>query len=148
MPFLIAGAGTLYVIVRRRAWRRALLTLGARGRRGSVVLAPWTIFASSKAGKFVPVSKGSAAALFVGTYLPGGGTTIGMKMHLEKELRARHPEKTAGVKTYKIPAGVRARDLRRASIRSSRATTRCRSRRATTSSTTPPPSRSRSPRWA
>ena len=49
------------------------------------------------------MTKGSAAALFVGTYLPGGGTTIGMKEHLEDELRRRHPE-YEGMKTYKIPA--------------------------------------------
>jgi hypothetical protein len=51
----------------------------------------------------VPVTKGSAAALFVGTYLPGGGTTIGMKMALERQLRAKHPEYRR-LKTYKIPA--------------------------------------------
>ena len=67
------------------------------------MLAPWTIYASSEEGRFIPVTKGSAAALFVGTYLPGGGTTIGMKEHLEAELRAEHPEYD-GLKTYKIPA--------------------------------------------
>ncbi len=103
VPFLIAGAGVLYVLVRRRAWRRALLTWGLVALAAAVVLAPWTIYASHKAGAFVPVTKGSAAALFVGTYLPGGGTTVGMKEHLEAELRRRHPQ-LAGVKTYKIPA--------------------------------------------
>ena len=49
------------------------------------------------------MTKGSAAALFVGTYLPGGGTTMGMKTHLEDELRRRNP-KYEGIKTYKIPA--------------------------------------------
>jgi hypothetical protein len=67
------------------------------------VLAPGTIYASREEGRFIPVTKGSAAALFVGTYLPGGGTTIGMKEHLESELRKRHPEYN-GLKTYKIPA--------------------------------------------
>ena len=67
------------------------------------MLAPWTIYASGEEGRFIPVTKGSAAALFVGTYLPGGGTTIGMKEHLEAQLRAKHPEYD-GIKTYKIPA--------------------------------------------
>src|SRR4051812_41117938 len=101
VPFLIAGFGVLMALV-RRAPRSAIpwLVLGAVA---AVVLAPWTIYASSQEGKFVPVTKGSAAALFVGTYLPGGGTTIGMKMALEPQLRAKHPE-FKGVKTYKIPA--------------------------------------------
>jgi hypothetical protein len=68
-----------------------------------VVLLPWTIYASSEEGRFIPVTKGSASALFVGTYLPGGGTTMGMKTHIEDELRRRHPEYN-GIKTYKIPA--------------------------------------------
>jgi 4-amino-4-deoxy-L-arabinose transferase-like glycosyltransferase len=104
VPFLIAGFGALAVIVRARAWRRALMTWGMVGIAALVVLAPWTIYASAEEGQFVPVTKGSAAALFVGTYLPGGGTTVGMKMALEPELRRLHPE-LKGVKTYKIPAG-------------------------------------------
>ncbi len=67
------------------------------------MLAPWTIYASREEGRFIPVTKGSAAALFVGTYLPGGGTTIGMKEALEPQLRAKHPE-YKDTKTYKIPA--------------------------------------------
>jgi 4-amino-4-deoxy-L-arabinose transferase-like glycosyltransferase len=103
VPFLIAGIGAPVVVWRTRAWRRALLTWGAVAAAALVVLAPWTIYASADQGKFVPVTKGSAAALFVGTYLPGGGTTVGMKEALEPELRRRHPE-LKHVKTYKIPA--------------------------------------------
>ena len=103
LPFLLAGLGALIVLWRARAWRRALLTWGALAAATAVVLAPWTIYASSQEGKFVPVTKGSAAALFVGTYLPGGGTTVGMKMAIEPELRRRHPE-FKDTKTYKIPA--------------------------------------------
>jgi 4-amino-4-deoxy-L-arabinose transferase-like glycosyltransferase len=103
LPFLLAGAGALIVVWRARAWRRALLTWGALAAATAVVLAPWTIYASAQEGKPVPVTKGSAAALFVGTYLPGGGTTVGMKMALEPELRRRHPG-LDGTKTYKIPA--------------------------------------------
>jgi 4-amino-4-deoxy-L-arabinose transferase-like glycosyltransferase len=103
LPFLLAGLGAAIAVWRARAWRRALLTWGALAAATVVVLAPWTIYASAKEGKPVPVTKGSAAALFVGTYLPGGGTTVGMKMALEPELRRRHPEYD-GIKTYKIPA--------------------------------------------
>ena len=103
LPFLLAGLAALIVLWRARAWRRALTTWGVLAGACALVLAPWTIYASSQEGQFVPVTKGSASALFVGTYLPGGGTTVGMKFALEKQLRAKHPE-LAGTKTYKIPA--------------------------------------------
>jgi 4-amino-4-deoxy-L-arabinose transferase-like glycosyltransferase len=103
VPFLIAGLGGAIVLWRERSLRRALLSWGMVGIAAAVVLAPWTIYASNREGRFIPVTKGSAAALFVGTYLPGGGTTVGMKAHLEAELRRRHPE-LGNMKTYKIPA--------------------------------------------
>jgi len=102
VPFLIAGLGGLIALIRTRSWR-SLIPPALLAGTAIVVLAPWTIYASSEEGRFIPVTKGSAAALFVGTYLPGGGTTIGMKEHLEPQLRAKHPE-YAGLKTYKIPA--------------------------------------------
>src|SRR5262249_57623125 len=102
-PFRLAGIAVVIVLWRARDWRRAAKTWGALAAACAVVLLPWTIYASTQEGGFVPVTKGSAAALFVGTYLPGGGTTVGMKMAIEKELRRRHPE-FAHTKTYKIPA--------------------------------------------
>ena len=103
VPFLIAGIGGAIVLFKERSLKRAILRWGMVAIAAALVLAPWTIYASREAGRLVPVTKGSAAALFVGTYLPGGGTTIGMKEHLEDELRRRHPS-YAGRKTYKIPA--------------------------------------------
>ncbi len=103
VPFLIAGIGGLIVLIQQRSLRQAILRWGMVAIAAAVVLAPWTLYASREEGQFVPVTKGSAAALFVGTYLPGGGTTIGMKEHLETQLRAAHPE-YKDRKTYKIPA--------------------------------------------
>ncbi len=102
VPFLIAvlGGG---VLAWRREWRRLALTVGLVAAGAIVVLAPWTIYASEREGELVPVTKGSAAALFVGTYVPGGGTTVGMKFALEPQLRRAHPE-LRKTKTYKIPA--------------------------------------------
>ena len=57
-----------------------------------MIIAPWAIYASVKAEKLVPVTSGSPSALFVGTYLPGGGTTFGMKRALGDETRRFHPE--------------------------------------------------------
>jgi 4-amino-4-deoxy-L-arabinose transferase-like glycosyltransferase len=103
VPFLIAGAMVGLTLLRRREIVPQLKTYGVLAVAAGVVLLPWTIYASAEEGRFVPVTVGSASALFVGTYLPGGGTTMGMKVHIEDELRRRHPE-YGGMKTYKIPA--------------------------------------------
>lgn len=103
VPFLIAGLGGLGALVATRSLRPALTRWGLLALATAVVVAPWTIYASQREGRFIPVTKGSAAALFVGTYLPGGGTTIGMKEHLEDRIRAAHPA-WADRKTYKLPA--------------------------------------------
>jgi len=54
-------------------------------------LIPWVVYASTSAGEFVPVTRGVSSALFVGTYLPGDGTTLGMKRDLAAELYRRRP---------------------------------------------------------
>jgi 4-amino-4-deoxy-L-arabinose transferase-like glycosyltransferase len=69
----------------------------------AVAILPWTAYASSEAGKLVPVTQGSASALFVGTYLPGGGTTVGMKRDLQEAVWRRNP-RLAGTPGYEIPA--------------------------------------------
>ena len=78
------------------AWRQATLRRGlaiaalvAGG--AAVTMAPWIVLASARAGQFVPITKGSASALFVGTYLPGNGTTVGMKRALAPELKKQRP---------------------------------------------------------
>ncbi len=83
----------------------ALWTWRAAGdlRRGIVVggcilggavlaIAPWSAYASDRAGEFVPVTRGSASALFVGTYLPGNGSTVGMKRSLGAAAKRRNPK--------------------------------------------------------
>ncbi len=112
MPFLIAGIGGLIVLIRQRSLRQALLRWGMVAIAAAVVLAPWTIYASREEGRFIPVTKGSAAALFVGTYLPGGGTTIGMKEHLESPA-ARQAPRVQGPQDLQDPGGRRARAVRR-----------------------------------
>jgi hypothetical protein len=70
-----------------------------------VATLPWVAVASSQAGHLVPVTEGDGAALFVGTYLPGKGTTLGFKRAVVEETRARHP-RFAHTAPYYIPASI------------------------------------------
>lgn len=67
-----------------------------------VTVLPWTVFASDVAGRPVPVSSGGSSNLFVGTYLPGGGTMLGLKREFGDELRRRLPE-LRGVRDANLP---------------------------------------------
>ncbi len=71
--------------------RRALTGGGMLLAGYLVVLAPWVVYASARADRLVPVTEGSGPALFVGTYLPGDGSTLGMKRALGDATRARFP---------------------------------------------------------
>ena len=57
-----------------------------------LAIAPWSVYASQRAGELVPVTRGSSSALFVGTYLPGNGTTVGMKRSLGAAAKRRNPK--------------------------------------------------------
>ena len=71
--FLVAGLLALWVW-RQRSLRRGL-AIGALVAGGAVLaMAPWIAYASQRAGHFVPITQGSASALFVGTY-PAGQRT-------------------------------------------------------------------------
>lgn len=107
LVFLLPVLAVWVLVARWRSpGRRGGLTAGAALlAAGLLVLAPWSVFASREAGSFVPVTTGGGSALFVGTYLPGGGTTVGLKYALADELRRRHPT-LRGDKTYKIPASL------------------------------------------
>jgi hypothetical protein len=95
------------------AWR-VPLGAGARGRLAGalallgaslVVIVPWVVAASTAEGRFVPVSDGGASALYVGTYLPGGGTLIGLKRALAPATRRAHPL-IRREPAFRIPAGI------------------------------------------
>ena len=71
--------------------RRALTVGGMLLAGYLVVLAPWVVYASARADRLVPVTEGSGPALFVGTYLPGDGSTLGMKRALGDATRGALP---------------------------------------------------------
>jgi 4-amino-4-deoxy-L-arabinose transferase-like glycosyltransferase len=91
-PFLIAAVAAGWLAFRQRRPRRAAGFALKFAGVTAVVLAPWVLYASLTAGKLVPVTSGSPSALFVGTYLPGDGTTFGMKRALGVEAKRMHPE--------------------------------------------------------
>ena len=93
---LVAVPVLLVVLLAAVAWR-------ADGRRRGLILAavmfggvlvptlPWSIYVSGEAGKPVPVSSGGASNLFVGTYVPGGGSMFGLKRQLAEEVGRKYP---------------------------------------------------------
>ena len=96
------------LVVAIAAWRRVSRPLAAAVRAAGpmlvallVLLTPWTVFASSKAGHVVPLSSGGGSNLWVGTYLPGNGSMFGAKRALADEVRARNPD-LAGKKWFQL----------------------------------------------
>jgi MFS family permease len=88
--FLVAALLALWAW-RQRTLRRGLEVGALVAGGAALAMAPWVIAASARAGHFVPITQGSASALFVGTYLPGDGTTVGMKRALAPELKKQRP---------------------------------------------------------
>ena len=56
-----------------------------------LVALPWIAFASSHAGRLIPIASSGPSTLFVGTYLPGGGKMSGVKRDLEVYVRHQMP---------------------------------------------------------
>jgi hypothetical protein len=90
VPFLlVALLGG--VVWHAQGRRRGLATTAAMGAGVLVALAPWSIFASSREDRFVPVSTGGASNLYVGTYVPGDGTIFGLKREWAARVRTHYP---------------------------------------------------------
>lgn len=105
---LLLAGGFVAAVVLVARWRPAgfgrALGSGAAVLAGTIlVMAPWVIHASHRAGHFVPVTEGSASALYVGTFLPGDGTTVGMKRVFGDATRRRSPTLHA-VPDLQLPA--------------------------------------------
>jgi hypothetical protein len=103
-PGIVALMAFLWLWRGQREPRRALVTAGALLAGAGLVVVPWSAYASNRAGSFVPVTRGSAAPLFVGTYLPGDGHTVGMKRALEAEVKRFRPQ-LRNTPAFEIEAG-------------------------------------------
>jgi hypothetical protein len=91
VPFVLAALVALWTW-RTQTLGRGVLVGGLILGGAVVAIAPWAIYASQRANEFVPVTRGSSSALFVGTYLPGNGTTVGMKRSLGAAAKERNPK--------------------------------------------------------
>jgi hypothetical protein len=91
-PVAVAMPAAVALAVGRRARARDGVLAGAAMLAGALLLmAPWSVFASGHAHRFVPVTDGGAANLFIGTDLPAGGTIFGVKRQYAAETRIVHP---------------------------------------------------------
>lgn len=91
VPGLVAALCLGFLWWRRSDLRRGLLVGGVLAAGALAVVVPWVVYASVRADRFVPITQGSAAPLFVGTYLPGDGHTVGMKRALEAKVKRFRP---------------------------------------------------------
>lgn len=104
VPLVMAIFG-LIVLGNTVSWRRGLQSAALLLVMVGVVLLPWTIYATKTANALVPVTTGGGSALFVGTYLPGNGSTFDMKYAMQDEIVRLHPS-YAGRHYTKFPAKV------------------------------------------
>jgi hypothetical protein len=99
---VLVAAG-LGLVAGRAVSRRRRLAASAVALAGALALmAPWCLYASRHAHRFVPVTDGGAANLFIGTDLPAGGSLFGVKRQFAREARRVHPG-LRHVRTYRLP---------------------------------------------
>ena len=90
LPVLLGAAWVLFA--RRRTATRTALAQGAvLALVPLLVVAPWIAYASTQAGRLVPVASSGPSTLFVGTFLPGDGGLSGTRRVLEPYVRRHMP---------------------------------------------------------
>ncbi len=107
--FMAVPLGVVVLLARRgtdglrRAAAQGLVLAAATG----LTLLPWTIYVSGRADKLTPVTTGDGPVAFVGTYLPGDGTSQGMRRALGPEASRLTPDRRyRGTLGRRLPAGV------------------------------------------
>ncbi len=91
VPFLVAALIGAWAWCAGEGLRRGALAAAVLASAAAITIAPWTAYASMRAGEFVPVTTGAPSSLFIGTYLPGNGTTAGLKRALGDEAKRLNP---------------------------------------------------------
>lgn len=101
LPAVLIGALAVWLWRRGERVRPQVIACGAGV---LAVVVPWVLYASITEKEPVIVTRGGGSALFIGTYLPGDGTTAGLKREFADEFRAARPE-YADRTNYSLPAG-------------------------------------------
>jgi hypothetical protein len=107
---LLGGAALTRPDLLPSAFVIALVLLLTRHRREAAVVlaatlltaAPWVLYASLRQGEPVAIADSGAPTLFIGSYLPGDGTTEGLKAQLGDATRQRIP-RLRGVSDHRLP---------------------------------------------
>jgi hypothetical protein len=76
----------------RPGWRKGLSRGGVYVAALMLTLAPWLAYASSKEGRFVPITTAGPDAFFIGSYLPGKGALVPTEEQLAPEVCRHFPE--------------------------------------------------------
>lgn len=76
----------------RPGWRTGLLRGGVYLLALMLVLSPWLLYASSKEGRFVPITNAGPDAFFIGSYLPGHGELVPTEEKLAPEVCRHFPQ--------------------------------------------------------
>ena len=88
---LVLGPAVGLLHARRATWRTGVVAGAATLLGVLAIVGPWCAWASRREQRFVPITDGGTATLFVGTYLPGHGTIFGLKHAVAKEAMRRAP---------------------------------------------------------
>jgi hypothetical protein len=76
----------------RPSRRRGLLRGGVYLTALLLTLSPWLAYASSRQGRFVPITTAGPDAFFIGSYLPGDGALVPTEEQLAPEVCRHFPE--------------------------------------------------------
>jgi Dolichyl-phosphate-mannose-protein mannosyltransferase len=87
----VMAALAVALLWRRAGARDALASAGCLLACAALVVAPWSIYATVRKGEPVLITTSSWSSLYVGTYLPGGGTMLGLRRSLGDEARRHNP---------------------------------------------------------
>jgi MFS family permease len=93
------------LLARRYGWRCGAERACAMLLGSAAMIVPWSAYASTTAGHFIPITDGGAGTLFVATYLPGHGTIFGLKHALVNDVHRAYPY-TRKMPTFRIPEGL------------------------------------------